>query len=149
MKKALLLGAALLLAGTAAATAQDYHNQDDRSQGYQNQGNYDHGQGNQGQGNQGFNNQDRDNHDQGHYDRGPDGGRVDDHGPRPGEHPGPHHWQHGDHLPPEYWHHGHEIDWRQHHLRRPPHGYHWVQTDDQYALVGITTGLVNAVIDIR
>jgi len=60
-----------------------------------------------------------------------------------------HRWTRGDRMPQEYWHHGHEVNWRNHHLRRPPAGYHWVQANDQFALVGINTGTVSAVFDIR
>jgi len=33
-------------------------------------------------------------------------------------------------------------DWRGHHLRQPPRGYHWVQTGAEYALVAIATGVI-------
>lgn len=50
------------------------------------------------------------------------------------------HWGRGDHFS------GHYIavdDWRGHHLRRPPHGYHWVQNDDgDYILVAVTSGII-------
>jgi Ni/Co efflux regulator RcnB len=54
----------------------------------------------------------------------------------------PHHnWRHGDRLPEQYRHYA-GIDWRAHHLRRPPHGYHWVRVDDDYVLVAVATGIV-------
>jgi Ni/Co efflux regulator RcnB len=33
-------------------------------------------------------------------------------------------------------------DWRGHGLRRPPHGYQWVQNGSDYVLVAITTGII-------
>lgn len=50
------------------------------------------------------------------------------------------HWGRGDHFS------GHYVvvdDWRGHHLRRPPHGYRWVETDDgDFVLVAISTGII-------
>jgi len=50
------------------------------------------------------------------------------------------HWTRGDHFS------GHYVvvdDWRGHHLRKPPRGYHWVQTDDgDFILVAVTTGII-------
>lgn len=40
-----------------------------------------------------------------------------------------------------------ELDWRRdHRLRRPPYGYHWVRNGDDALLVGITTGVVASII---
>jgi Ni/Co efflux regulator RcnB len=33
-------------------------------------------------------------------------------------------------------------DWRGHHLRQPPRGYHWVQSGGDYILVAIATGII-------
>ena len=52
-----------------------------------------------------------------------------------------HGWHHGDHLPRDYWR-ASEVDWHGHHLRRPPHGYHWVRVDDDFVLVALGTGLI-------
>lgn len=52
-----------------------------------------------------------------------------------------HGWRKGARLPNQ-WRHGHDVDWRAHHLRQPPAGYHWVQTDDDYVLVGLATGVI-------
>ena len=52
-----------------------------------------------------------------------------------------HGWKHGGYLPAQYRR-NQEIDWRSHHLRQPPRGYHWVQTDGDYVLVALTTGLI-------
>ena len=49
----------------------------------------------------------------------------------------------GSRLPPEYRNRQYVVDnWRAHHLKAPPRGYHWVQTGSDYVLVGITTGII-------
>jgi Ni/Co efflux regulator RcnB len=58
-----------------------------------------------------------------------------------GHSPVHHGWKHGDHLPQNYWH-AQEIDWNHYHLRRPPHGYHWVRVDDDFVLVAVATGII-------
>jgi len=58
------------------------------------------------------------------------------------QHRATHHgWHKGQRLP-DQWRHGHDVDWRAHRLRQPPSGYHWVQTDGDYVLVGIATGVI-------
>jgi Ni/Co efflux regulator RcnB len=56
-------------------------------------------------------------------------------------HPIHHGWRHGDRLPQTYWH-AQEVDWGHYHLRRPPHGYHWVRVDDDFVLVAIASGVI-------
>jgi Ni/Co efflux regulator RcnB len=49
----------------------------------------------------------------------------------------------GERLPSRYRSHQYVVnDWRGHHLKAPPRGYHWVQTGADYVLVGIATGLI-------
>ncbi|MEP6876854.1 MAG: RcnB family protein [Burkholderiales bacterium] len=53
----------------------------------------------------------------------------------------------GGRLPPQYR--GREYvvdDWRGHHLRQPPRGYHWVQTGPDYLLVAISTGIIASIL---
>jgi len=53
------------------------------------------------------------------------------------------HWNRGDRLPREYWDRQYVVeDWRGHHLRQPPRGYHWVQSGNDYLLVAIATGII-------
>jgi Ni/Co efflux regulator RcnB len=53
------------------------------------------------------------------------------------------HWNKGDRLPREYWDRQYVVDdWRGHHLRQPPRGYHWVQSGSDYLLVAIATGII-------
>jgi Ni/Co efflux regulator RcnB len=59
------------------------------------------------------------------------------------------HWSRGDRLPQDYR--GRNTryvvaDWRGHHLRRPPRGYHWVEIDGRYVLAAVATGLILDVI---
>jgi Ni/Co efflux regulator RcnB len=57
-------------------------------------------------------------------------------------------WQHGQRMP-----HGQRYvavkDYGRHHLRRPSRGQHWVRVDNQYLLVGITSGIIAAVINAQ
>jgi Ni/Co efflux regulator RcnB len=59
-----------------------------------------------------------------------------------------HAWKRGHHLP-----HGQRYtvvrDYGRYHLRRPPHGQHWVRVDNQYLLVGITSGIIAALVNAQ
>ena len=70
----------------------------------------------------------RDDHDRGHDERGA----------------GPNHdLRRGAHLPASYRSHQYVVDdWRGHHLRQPPRGYHWVQVGGDYVLAAIATGVI-------
>jgi Ni/Co efflux regulator RcnB len=117
MKRLLSAVLAVSLLGGTAAMAQPDH-QDNRD----NRGGYDQGRG----------------HDQ-------SGG----YGQARGHQDGPQyrHWARGQRLPPTYYNdRGHYIDYRAHHLRRPPRGYQWVEADNNYALVALTSGLIASVI---
>lgn len=61
---------------------------------------------------------------------------------------GPDHRFHkGDRLPSEWRGRQHVVnDWHAHHLKRPPRGYHWVQTGTDYVLVAIATGVIAQII---
>lgn len=57
------------------------------------------------------------------------------------------HWRRGDYLPGYYRDHYRPIDWRRHHLHRPPHGCHYVRSDrGDVLLVAIATGAILSVI---
>ena len=50
-------------------------------------------------------------------------------------------------LPREYRQRTYVVDdWRGHHLRQPPRGYHWVQSGSDYLLVAVATGLIASAI---
>lgn len=69
----------------------------------------------------------------------------DNHGHDNGHHAIHHGWKTGQKLP-DQWRHGHDVDWRSHHLRQPPRGYHWVQTDGDYVLAAVATGAIMSAI---
>jgi len=71
----------------------------------------------------------------------------DDHGRRGA---GPNHeFYVGHRMPAQYRTHQYVVDdWRGHHLRQPPRGYHWVQSGSDYLLVAVATGLIaNAILN--
>jgi Ni/Co efflux regulator RcnB len=130
------------LMSSAPAFAQDRdHDRGGWSQG--DRGNYNRG------------NDDRGNHDRGNYDRNDrrdgygarGGGRGGDEGWGGGRHwdgAGPdHNWHRGDRLPDRYRNNQYVVnDWRGHHLRQPPRGYHWVQSGSDYVLAAVATGVI-------
>ncbi len=53
----------------------------------------------------------------------------------------------GHNLPREYHQKTYVVDdWRGHHLRQPPRGYHWVQSGSDYLLVAVASGLIASAI---
>jgi Ni/Co efflux regulator RcnB len=70
--------------------------------------------------------------------------RHDDHrGPPPGAHGYDHHgWHKGGRVDRDEWRHGHRVDYRAHHLRRPPRGYEWREVNGDYVLGAIATGVI-------
>lgn len=54
----------------------------------------------------------------------------------------------GGHMPTEYRGGSYEVtDWQSEHLREPPHGYHYVRSDNgDFILVAITTGVIASII---
>lgn len=70
----------------------------------------------------------------------------DDRGGDQGQQQPHHNWSRGQRLPSTYYaDRSHYVDYRANHLRRPPHGYQWVQADDNFALVALTTGLIASI----
>jgi Ni/Co efflux regulator RcnB len=57
-------------------------------------------------------------------------------------------WQRG-HRMPHGQHYTVVKDYGRYHLRRPPHGQHWVRVDNQYLLVGITSGIIAALVNAQ
>lgn len=83
----------------------------------------------------------------GDHDQARGGGRAGDEGYGGGHHydgAGPeHNWHRGDRLPENYRGKQYVVnDWRGHHLRQPPRGYHWVQSNGDYVLAAIATGVI-------
>ena len=58
-----------------------------------------------------------------------------------------HDWRRGDRIPAGERTRYAEVDWRAHHLRHPPRGYHWVQDDrGNFILAAVATGLITDLI---
>jgi Ni/Co efflux regulator RcnB len=54
-----------------------------------------------------------------------------------------HSFRRGERLPSRYRNHQYVVNnYREHHLRPPPRGYHWVQTGSDYVLAAIATGVI-------
>ena len=46
--------------------------------------------------------------------------------------------------------HGREVrDYRNYRLKTPPRGYHWVRDGNDYILVGVSSGIISAIINGR
>jgi Ni/Co efflux regulator RcnB len=56
--------------------------------------------------------------------------------------PGGHDWRSG----ARYTGGRHVVDYNRYHLRRPPHGYEWVQDGNQFVLIAISTGIIASVL---
>ncbi len=75
-------------------------------------------------------------HDNGH----------DDHRPPAHHDNGRRRYARGDHL--DNGHRGVYVDYRRHHLSRPPPGHEWRCVDDDYVLVAVATGIIVSVIAV-
>jgi Ni/Co efflux regulator RcnB len=54
-----------------------------------------------------------------------------------------HSFRRGQRLPERYRNHQYVVNnYREHHLRPPPRGYHWVQTGGDYVLAAVATGII-------
>lgn len=51
-------------------------------------------------------------------------------------------WRRGGHIGSYDWRRGRVIDYRVHHLRRPPRGYAWREVDGRYVLAAIASGVI-------
>ena len=127
MKRLLTATLALSLVSGAAAMAQPDHRDDRDNRNGQYQGHNDN-RGNA----------------YGHDDQSR--GNAYGHDDRNGGHEG-RHWSRGQRLPSDYYaDRSHYVDYRAHHLRRPPRGYQWVQADDNYALVALASGVIASIV---
>ncbi|MDB5562709.1 MAG: hypothetical protein JWN11_2127 [Hyphomicrobiales bacterium] len=80
---------------------------------------------------------------------GPDYPARDSHNSYDSRHQPPQpHWQTG-HRFPAGTHYVAVNDYRHYHLRTPPRGQHWVRVNNEYALVGITSGIIGAILQGR
>jgi Ni/Co efflux regulator RcnB len=59
---------------------------------------------------------------------------------------GDHRWKRGERMGYNDWSSARPVDYRQHHLRQPPHGYEWRESNGQYILAAIETGLIASMV---
>ena len=58
-------------------------------------------------------------------------------------------WKRGHRLAHDEWSRGRQVDWRQHHLRRPGRGQEWREVDGNYVLAAAATGLIVSALAAR
>lgn len=153
MKKILIGALALSLATGSLADAQPYHDgrqTNDRGGGSDNGGDQGRAYGRDGGGDrgQGDGHGDARDHGQGY---GHDNGRFRDqnyseHRGWGRDYNGPHHWRRGERMGYNDWNGARRIDYREYHLRHPPRGYEWRETNGRYILVAVATGLIASII---
>ncbi len=59
---------------------------------------------------------------------------------------GNHQWKRGQRMGYNDWNGAHPVDYRQHHLRQPPRGYEWRESNGQYVLGALAGGLIASTI---
>jgi Ni/Co efflux regulator RcnB len=127
MKQISAIAAAVILLSTSASFAQQYPSRQSNENAYQNgpqQGRNDNQQG-----------RDQNRNEQGATPyQSQNSNDVRDNP----------HWSRGDRLSSEYRDSRYVVsDWKNEHLRKPPGGYHWVRTNNQYVLAAVATGLIS------
>ena len=55
-------------------------------------------------------------------------------------------WRKGARIQDADWQRGEHVDYRQYHLRAPPHGYEWRMVDGNYVLAAVATGVIASVV---
>ena len=55
-------------------------------------------------------------------------------------------WRHGDRMGYNDWTGAQHVDYREHHLRRPPHGYEWRESNGRFILAAVATGVVASIV---
>jgi Ni/Co efflux regulator RcnB len=58
----------------------------------------------------------------------------------------PHQWRRGQRIGYNDWAGAQPVDYRAHHLRHPPRGYEWRQSNGQYVLAAVATGVIASII---
>jgi Ni/Co efflux regulator RcnB len=59
---------------------------------------------------------------------------------------GAHQWRRGQQIGYNDWNGAQPVDYRSHHLRRPPSGYEWRESNGQYVMAAIATGVIASII---
>ena len=57
-----------------------------------------------------------------------------------------HHWNRGERMGYNNWNGAQPVDYREHHLRAPPRGYEWRESNGQFILGAVATGVVASII---
>ncbi len=57
-----------------------------------------------------------------------------------------HHWQRGERMGQNDWNSAQHVDYRAYHLRHPPRGYEWRESNGQYVLAAVATGAIASII---
>jgi Ni/Co efflux regulator RcnB len=55
-------------------------------------------------------------------------------------------WKKGAKIQDADWKRGEQVDYKQHHLRAPQHGYEWRMVDGNYVLAAVATGVIASVV---
>jgi Ni/Co efflux regulator RcnB len=70
-----------------------------------------------------------------------------------GDHPGwgqdqgsGHTWSRGERMGYNDWNGAGRVDYREHHLQRPPEGYEWRESNGRYVMAAVATGVIAAII---
>ena len=122
--KIMMVGAlALSIAAGSVAMAQPNGNGEGR------------GQDNRGQDSRSQDNRGQDNH-----------GQAASHQEWGKEYGGGHKWKRGQRIGYNDWSSATAVDYRQHHLRQPPRGYEWRESNGQYVLAAVATGVIASII---
>lgn len=69
-----------------------------------------------------------------------------DHGQQQGEFKRHDEWRKGAQMRQEDWSRGQRVDYRAHHLRKPPRGHEWREVDGNYVLAAVATGVIASII---
>jgi len=57
-----------------------------------------------------------------------------------------HSYNRGERIERDDWSRGQPVDYRAHHLRRPPRGYEWREVNGQYVLAAVATGVILSIL---
>ena len=55
-------------------------------------------------------------------------------------------WRKGAKIRDEDWQRGEHVEYRDAHLRAPPHGYEWRMVDGNYVLAAVATGVIASLV---
>jgi Ni/Co efflux regulator RcnB len=53
-----------------------------------------------------------------------------------------HQWRRGERMGYSDWNSARPVDYRRHHLRQPPRGYEWRESNGRYVMAAVATGVI-------